>query len=286
MWSARNGALRISDEPHAKTGKIIVTQLSRRQFVSWLGFAAVLGGVRLAGAAASPAEALSNILRESKTPAEKDRGGHGAAEAAHKPRSTEHRIVNSAEEIWSDLMEGNRRFVAGKPKVRPLVAAREELYKGQHPQVIVLGCADSRVSPELVFDKNLGELFVVRTAGNIADPIALGSIEYAAEHLHSRVVVVLGHEKCGAVAAAASGEKMPTPNLDAIVKKIFPVIEKYTICAQGDQLLGLAVEANVAQSARDIVADSTILQREIAEKKLTIIRAVYKLKTGEIYRLS
>lgn len=147
----------------------------------------------------------------------------------------------------------------------------------------MLGCADSRVSPELVFDKNLGELFVVRTAGNIADPIALGSIEYAAEHLHAKVIVVMGHEKCG---AAAAGAKMPTPSLDAIVKRIFPAIEKYTLCAQGDQLLGLAVEANVQQSARDIVAESTLLQKEIAERKLTVIRAVYKLKTGEVQRLS
>jgi len=88
--------------------------------------------------------------------------------------------LNTAEEIWADLMEVKRRFVSGKPKPRQLVAAREELASGQHPQVIVLDYADSRVSPELVFDKNLGELFVVRTAGNIADPIALGSIEYTA----------------------------------------------------------------------------------------------------------
>ena len=233
----------------------------------------------MAQAAGSPAEALSTILRESQAKAEREKTAHGSAEV--KPKT-----LGSADEIWSDLLEGNRRFVAGKPKPRPLVAARLELAKGQHPQVIVLGCADSRVSPELVFDKNLGELFVVRTAGNIADPIALGSIEYAAEHLHSRVLVVLGHEKCGAVAAAASGEKMPTANLDAIVKRIFPVIEKYTICAEGDQLLDLAVEANVRQSARDVVSESPILQKEVAERRLTVIRAVYKLKTGEVLRLS
>jgi len=254
-------------------------QLSRRQFVSWLGISTVLGGANLVHGAGSPAEALSTILRDSKAKGDKEKSGHGPAE-------TKHKVLSSPDEIWADLLEGNRRFMAGKPKTRALVAAREELAKGQHPQVIVLGCADSRVSPELVFDKNLGELFVVRTAGNIADPIALGSLEYAAEHLHSKVLVVLGHEKCGAVAAAASGEKMPTANLDAIVKRIFPVIEKYTICAQGDQLLGLAVEANVQQSARDVVSESPILQKEVAEQKLTVIRAVYKLKTGEVVRLS
>ena len=261
-------------------------QITRRQFVSWLGASTVLGSAGWAYSAGSPAEALSTILRESKPKSEQEKPAQGAAEAQPKHAATEHKQLTTPEEIWTDLMEGNRRFIAGKPKTRPLVAARERLASGQHPQVIVLGCADSRVSPELVFDKNLGELFVVRTAGNIADPIALGSIEYAAEHLHSKVIVVLGHEKCGAVAAAASGEKMPTPSLDAIVKRIFPAIEKYTICAQGDQLLGLAVEANVQQSARDIVAESTLLQKEVAERKLTVIRAVYKLKTGEVQRLS
>ena len=225
-------------------------------------------------------------MRDSKPKTDKEKPAHGAAEVRAQHAATEHKQLTTPEEIWADLLEGNLRFIAGKPKTRPLVAAREQLASGQHPQVIMLGCSDSRVSPELVFDKNLGELFVVRTAGNIADPIALGSIEYAAEHLHSSVIVVLGHEKCGAVAAAASGAKMPTPGLDAIVKRIFPAIEKYTICAQGDQLLGLAVEANVQLSARDIVAESTLLQKEIAERKLTVIRAVYKLKTGEVYRLS
>jgi carbonic anhydrase len=115
---------------------------------------------------------------------------------------------------------------------------------------------------------------------------ALGSIEYAVENFHSKIMVVLGHEKCGAIAAVAANEKMPTANLDAIVKRIFPVIEKYTLCAEGDQLLDLAVDANVRQSARDVVAESPILQKEVAERKLTVIRAVYKLKTGEVVRLS
>lgn len=261
-------------------------QLTRRQFVAWLGASTLLGGASAVQGAGSPAQALSTLLRDGAPKGDKDKpsaaNAHGRASADHK----EEKKLITPEDIWADLMEGNRRFVTGKPKSRPLVAAREHLAGGQHPQVIVLGCADSRVSPELVFDKNLGELFVVRTAGNIADPIALGSLEYAAEHLHASVLVVLGHEKCGAVAAAASGAKMPTPSLDAIVKKIYPAIEKYTICAQGDQLLGLAVEANVKQSARDIVAESTILQKELAQRKLTVITAVYKLKTGEVYRLS
>jgi carbonic anhydrase len=100
------------------------------------------------------------------------------------------------------------------------------------------------------------------------------------------VLVVLGHKKCGAVAAAASGEKMPTANLDAIVSKIFPVVERFKGCAQGDQLIGLSVEGNVQQSARDIVENSPILQQELLERKFTAITAVYRLRTGEVYRLS
>lgn len=277
--------------------------VSRRKFVSLVGWGSVVGLSGVAGASGSPAEALSNILKESHGKGEKSKSGpkpdkHGAVDKKHsgqKPsqhgdasgsHAAEHKVLNTPEEIWSDLMLGNKRFVDGKPKTRALVASRAELYKGQHPQVIVLGCADSRVSPELVFDKNLGELFVVRTAGNIADPIALGSLEYAAEHLHSKVLLVLGHEKCGAVAAAASGEKMPTPNLDAIVAKIAPVVEPFKTCATGDQLIGLGVEANVQKSARDIVENSPILQKEIVQRKLTVMTAVYRLRTGEVFRLS
>ena len=88
--------------------------------------------------------------------------------------------------IWADLMDGNKRFALGQHSTGQLVSSRKSLVEGQKPDVIVISCSDSRVPPELVFDKNLGELFVIRTAGNVADPIALGSIEYAAEHLHSK----------------------------------------------------------------------------------------------------
>src|SRR5258707_4093215 len=134
----------------------------------------------------------------------------------HQPRS--------ASEIWADLMEGNRRFVAGKPKARQLVVLRNSLAKDQHPNVVVLACSDSRVSPEILFDKSLGDLFVIRSAGNIADAVGVGSIEYAVEHLGSSVLVIMGHTKCGAVTAACSREKMPTSNLQAIVDKIDPAV--------------------------------------------------------------
>ena len=106
-------------------------------------------------------------------------------------------------------------------------------------------CSDSRVSPELVFDQSLGDLVVIRTAGNVADPVGLGSIEYAVDHLHSTVLVVLGHQKCGAVAAACSGDKMPSRNLEAIVDKINPAVTQAKTYAKPDDLLEAAVKENV-----------------------------------------
>ncbi len=141
-----------------------------------------------------------------------------AHHAAHAPA----KAAPPADKIWDSLMAGNQRFIAGKPKSHALVSLRHSLVSGQQPNVIVLSCSDSRVSPELVFDQSLGDLFVVRAAGNVAGPVGLGSIEYAVDHIHSSVLVVLGHQKCGAVIAACSGEKMPSQNLDAIVDKIAP----------------------------------------------------------------
>jgi len=195
------------------------------------------------------------------------------------------RLPETAHEIWADLMEGNQRFQAGKPATRELVARRAELAGGQQPQVIVLACSDSRVSPSLIFDKNLGDLFVIRTAGNIADTVALGSIEYAAEFLQSKVLVVLGHENCGAVAAAASGAKVPSPNLESIVARVRPAVESVKGQAEGDGLLRLAEQANVRHSARELLQNSPLLQQKVEAGKLTLIKAVYQLTTGQVIRL-
>ncbi len=191
----------------------------------------------------------------------------------------------TAEEIWGDLMVGNKRFVSGKANIRETVHLRHTLAIAQHPKVVVLTCSDSRLSPELLFDKNLGDLFVIRSAGNIADPVGLGSIEYAVEHLGSTVLVVLGHEKCGAVTAACSGDKMPSANLQAIVDKIDPAVAIAKVYSKADGLVGAAVEENVHQSARDVLGNSEILRHAMKEGKLTIIEAVYKLDSGEVVRL-
>lgn len=205
------------------------------------------------------------------------------------PASQFHAIPSSAQSsdgsIWASLMAGNKRFVAGKPEARDLVAVRTKLSSGQQPKVAVLACADSRVGPELIFDQNLGDLFVVRTAGNIGDNIAIGSLEYAVEHLGSTVLVVMGHTKCGAVIAACARQKMPTPGLQAIVDKIDPAVQIAAKNATGDALVEAAIKANVHQSAQDLVANSEVLSHFIHDRKLSVIEAEYNLTSGEVVRL-
>jgi carbonic anhydrase len=191
----------------------------------------------------------------------------------------------SAEAIWADLMAGNKRYVTGKSEAHDLVQLRQSLAKDQHPKVVVLGCSDSRVPPEVLFDQTLGDLFVVRSAGNIAGAIGLGSIEYGVEHLGSSVLVVLGHTSCGAVKAACAGGKAPSSNLQAIVDKIEPAVVRARSHAQADELVDAAVRENVQQSATDILASSAVLKHEFEAGKLTIIEAVYSLDTGEVARL-
>jgi carbonic anhydrase len=182
-------------------------------------------------------------------------------------------------------MAGNRRFVKGEHLVSSTRDLRNELATGQHPDVIVLTCSDSRLSPEWIFDQPLGEIFVVRTAGNLVDPIALGSIEYAVEHLHAKLLVVMGHEKCGAVAAAASGETMPTENLDAIVRKIRPGIPPVRANASKDAQLQDAIEANIRRSATDCVVASPIVREHVVHGSLAVVQAVYHLQSGEVEEL-
>jgi carbonic anhydrase len=208
-----------------------------------------------------------------------------AAPAQHAAPHAAKQAAVPPDKIWAELMAGNARFIAGTPKTRALVSLRQSLAKGQHPKAIVLSCSDSRVPPELLFDQSLGDLFVVRSAGNIADAIGRGSMEYAVDHLGSTVIVVIGHTKCGAVSAAASGEKMPTPNLQALVDQINPAVAKAKGSAQGDALVEAAVKENVHQSAMDLLAHSEILKHAKEEGKLTVYEAEYDLDTGKVIRL-
>jgi carbonic anhydrase len=124
--------------------------------------------------------------------------------------------INDSPDSLATLMAGNKRFIAGSLKARDYLAERPQLVRDQHPYAIILTCADSRLSPEIIFDESMGRLFVVRTAGHVVDPVALGSIEYAVEHLHVPLLFVLGHDSCGAVKATISGGDA-TPNIRALL---------------------------------------------------------------------
>jgi carbonic anhydrase len=218
----------------------------------------------------------SNKEKDTKKSTEKEKGDSKKSEKSND---------DEGEKIWTDLMKGNQKFVAGKHTTASFISVRKQLMGGQKPEAIILGCADSRVPPELVFDKNLGELFVVREAGNVADSIALGSIEYAVEHLHSKVLVILGHDSCGAVTAAVSDEEMPTKNLAAMVNKIAPAFEGSKSCPLGGKMNPSCVELNIQRSAKDVLMNSPIISKAVKEKELKIIRAVYHLGSGKVVRL-
>lgn len=187
-----------------------------------------------------------------------------------------------ADETWARLMEGNHRFIAGHSQAHDVVALRRQLATGQHPKAIVLACSDSRVAPELLFDQSLGDLFVVRSAGNVADAIGMGSIEYAAEHLGATLLVVLGHQKCGAVTAACSGNRVPSPNLQAILDRISPAVVEARTHVKNSELVEAAVRQNVLQSANDLLAGSEELRHAVHDGKLEIVEAVYSLDSGEV----
>ena len=182
-------------------------------------------------------------------------------------------------------MAGNSRFVAGKRTPREVAKLRKSLLQGQHPQAVVVTCSDSRVPPEILFDQTLGGIFVIRTAGNVADAIGVGSIEYAVEHLGTTVLVILGHEKCGAVTAACSSPKAASPNVQAILDKITPSVTQARNYSGDADLLASAILENIHGSARDVLAQSGVLRHAFKDGKLTIIEAIYSLDTGEVRRL-
>ena len=199
--------------------------------------------------------------------------------AADKPKTAAAAPAPSPDQLWNDLAAGNQRFVSGSAHSKNLKADRQKWAKTQNPLVGVLACADSRVGPELLFDKSVGDLFVVRDAGNTPDPVAVGSLEYAVAHLGTHMIVVVGHSSCGAVKAACSGEKMPTEGLNAVVKPI----KGSCSLAKGDDVEP-ATKDHVHQSAMALLK-SPILKKAVDDKQLTIVEAYYSLDTGKVERL-
>jgi len=197
---------------------------------------------------------------------------------------------SAALEALQRLREGNRRFVAAD---RGLSAdtgemRRSELLAGQEPFAVILGCSDSRVPAEMVFDQGLGDLFVIRVAGNIVAPSQIGSVEFAAARFGTRLVVVLGHTQCGAVQATIDELQQPSErhsrNLASIVERIQPAVEDLVPRHHDDPALLMheAIRANVRQSVRQVQQGSPILQDLITSDDLLIVGAEYSLETGVV----
>jgi carbonic anhydrase len=195
----------------------------------------------------------------------------------------------TAKEALQRLIEGNERFLAGKarfPTVQKDVLA--ELAKNQRPYATIVGCSDSRVPPELVFDAGFGELFIVRVAGNVISPEVMGSLQYAAVRLKTPLFVVLGHEGCGAVQAALATIRGAAPERSRIamlLTRIVPGLASIDSALAPERQLAHAVEANVRWSMRQI-EDTPEGQARRAEGLLALVGAVYELTTGRVRFLS
>lgn len=197
----------------------------------------------------------------------------------------------SAFEALERLREGNRHFVSniGRRDTLANEARRNSLISGQEPFAIILGCSDSRVPAEIIFEQGLGDLFVIRVAGNIVAPSQVGSIEFAADRFGTRLVVVLGHSKCGAVLSTLDELERPSesrsPNLRAIIDRIRPSVEAL-VEADGfqdrDALLRRAVRANIRASADHLRHGSQILEQLIRDDGLLVVGAEYSLETGVV----
>lgn len=193
-----------------------------------------------------------------------------------------------AREALERLREGNRRFAADFGGQGSIDSRRRKLVDGQEPFAIVLGCSDSRVPAEMVFDQSLGDLFVIRVAGNIVAPSQVGSIEFAAEQFGTRLVVVLGHSRCGAVLATLEEIQRPTGgkhsrNLRSIVDRIRPAVEGLItpeLASDPDRLVEQAVRANIRASADQLKHGSEILEQLIEGDGLVVVAAEYSLKSG------
>jgi carbonic anhydrase len=192
----------------------------------------------------------------------------------------------SASEALRLLKEGNSRYVDGKLQHPRQDRARRALTaaQGQHPLATVLTCSDSRVPAEIIFDQGIGDIFVIRVAGNVAATDEIGSIEYAVDHLATPVVVVLGHTQCGAVTAVVDDAKL-TPNLANLLEPIKPAVDKAREAnpqAAKDALLKAAIAANVHQAMEDMLRLSPVIREKVRDGRVQVVGALYDLDSGQI----
>jgi carbonic anhydrase len=182
------------------------------------------------------------------------------------------------EEIKSRLQSGNNNFAESRLESKKQdVSRRNELTEGQNPFAIILSCADSRVVPELIFDTGIGELFVIRVAGNIANKSTIASIEYAVAHLKTKLIVVLSHENCGAVTAAVAGGDNGD-NLNHLLEHIAPAIKQ----SANNQDINTVSKLNASLTAQNLVKDSVIIRDAVKSEQVEILPAYYNLKSGKV----
>jgi carbonic anhydrase len=186
------------------------------------------------------------------------------------------------------LLQGNQRYVTGRCSEKKSGAAfRHELHQGQQPRAVVVTCSDSRVAPEILFDADLGRIFVVRTAGNVIDTVALGSIEYAVEHLRTPLIVILGHENCGAVHAAIGHDGEPEGNLGAVIGKILPAVRAAQADGkQGADLAFCAAVENVKNMVRYILNSSQRIADQVRNGAVSIAGAYYSITSGIVEEIN
>jgi len=195
----------------------------------------------------------------------------------------------SADEALARLMEGNARFLRGEPRFsRAPQEVLADLTKAQRPFATVLGCSDSRVPPELLFDANFGDLFVIRVAGNVLSPEIMGSLQYAGTHLKTQLVMVLGHENCGAVQAALAAKfqgVQERSRIQLLLQNLLPGLEEIDPQLPPQQLLERAVEANVRWTMCQLL-ETPEGRTRLAEARMKLVGAVCEIATGRVRLLA
>jgi carbonic anhydrase len=213
----------------------------------------------------------------------KPASGAGAEKATPKAPHGEGIMKGAAmdaEQVLNRLREGNKRYMAGELQPKDVKAKREGSLEGQKPFATVVACSDSRVEPVYIFDTNIEEIFNIQTAGNIVDDITIGSIEYAVAHLHTPVVMVLGHEKCGAVTAAYEGHR--EGNITKIMEKIDPVIKDVERTDDKAADVVKCAEANVKAVMTELMEKSQIVRDAVQKGETKLVGAMYYLGDGHV----
>lgn len=190
-------------------------------------------------------------------------------------------MSSEADLALTRLLEGNRRFVEGITRhPRRDGKRRKELTQGQEPFAVVLTCSDSRVVPEVLFDMGLGDIFGIQVAGNVLDDVVLGSIEYAVAHLNTKLVMVLGHEKCGAVTAAVEGAKTGD-HIESIVEALGPAAEHAQCCA-GEDPIKAAISFNILSVTSQLEASEPVMNLAVDKMGVKVVPAIYRLESGKV----